>query len=67
MQSPYYKVTPRGYSLTYKDSPVESGSAKRLPVYRVVSQFMNLPDGKEIVPRDVSDTSAELNISRKEA
>ena len=42
MKSPYYKVTPKGYVLTYQNTPLNTDPSKQLPVYRVVNEFMNL-------------------------
>ena len=46
MISPYYKATPKGYTLTYR-TPPKADLSKQLQVYRVVNEFMNLPDREE--------------------
>ena len=47
MEAPYYKATPQGYVLTHRTPPPSADYSKQLPVYRVVSEFMNLEDQKE--------------------
>jgi hypothetical protein len=44
MRSLYYKVCPSGYQKTYLSPPPNINHEKRLPVYRVVNEFMNLDD-----------------------
>ena len=46
MISPYYKATPKGYVLTYR-TPPNVDPSRQLPVYRVVNEFMNLPERED--------------------
>ena len=50
MKSPYYKVTPKGYILTHQNAPAGTDPSKQLPVYRVVSEFMNLTETEQEKP-----------------
>jgi hypothetical protein len=42
MEAPYYKSTSQGYVLTHQVPPSNIDHSRRIPVYRVVNEFMNL-------------------------
>ena len=67
MKSPDYKLTPKGYVLTYTDTPLNSDPSKQLPIYRIVSEFMNLPEQEEpISSQEEPNNKVSVDITKSQ-